>query len=974
MVRNKIRILIISVLSFIVLACSGLLVTLAFAEVPEFNIVFIEQTLSLNETIEIPKATVSVDGEVANAKHYVEYPDGRINYSENVKLDVVGEYKLVYYTELNGKTYKEDKIFNVKYNNSNDFTLLSGEASFVAEAYSPEYITDAKYQGIAVSAKEGATFVYNKAIDLKDNNKNTQLFQFLWTPATSGLAEFRELFVTLRDCFDENNYVVFHFYSDAAVGYPGSTSLSAYAHCQKVYKNTYKNSLSGTSSGFINGKLAIPTGVILDYSSKQVIGMPAANTTSSPLNITDLDGQLDSLSGGDVWTGFSADLAMMEIKVVGVTGTANFLITSIDGKNFTREANEIIEEEICYGVYNFGYKDMPEGAVGKSYPIPDIIMSSNIYGVLPITKTFVLFNMQESIPINNNRFLTEKAGDYYICYQAVSPLGNSKNVFARVNVNEKDTDKIEYVFDQNIMETINIQEGSIVFYDGEISGGYGELSIEKNVTCNGKKVEIIRAEYDYFNLVEVGTYKLEIKVVDFLNNEKVFTKNINVVSSTENVVFSNPILPQKIVSGTTFVIPKVTAKTNERSLTVKTKINGNEVNDSFTVNNEEQLILEYIAGGQSISYTIDVIKNKENHGFLMDYFDTNAIGSFSSNGIVFENASDFYVNFANYIPVGSLSLSLSAISEKMDFSRIKVLFTDAENLNNSVYVSATKSGNNLVLGVNGKNTEQQISIENILHLTFDNYSKSILLGVSEEKLADVDLCANNTPFNGFNSGYAFISIYVEGVNNNAGIEISKIANQSFYDIEMDETVPLVLAPENVPITQRVLYGGEYTIPNIIGYDVLTGLCLNTVTISCPNYETITGKLVGEKITLNQFGFYYINYAVEDANGCVKQFALTVYVIDTKSPNLTLSEGYVQSAKVGEEVKIANVIVNDNDKIAGVYTYIFNSDGHLVGVPIKDVTGKETVFKFVNKGKYLIRKIAFDTIGNQAYLEYVITVG
>ena len=975
MVTKKIKTILISLLMAVLVVCSGLFITFALAEAPDFEINFTTESVGLNDTIDIPKANVLFDEETVLAEHYVEFPDGRVNYGERVKLDVCGDYKLVYFVEHNGKVYTEERKFTVEYNNSSDFTLISGEASFISEANSPEYIPNAKYQGISVSAKDGATFKYNKVIDLNDNDKNTRLFEFLWTPVTSGLAEFRELYVTLRDYFDSNNYVVFHFYSDAAVGYPASTSLSAYAHCQKVYKNTYKNSLSGTSSGYINGKLAVPTGVILDYSSKEVIGMPAANTTSSPLSICDLDGQLDSLSGGDAWNGFSSGLATLEIRVSGVTGTANFLITAIDGQEFTSKANSEISEIMCSGVYTFGYDKMPDGVAGKSYPIPQAVISSNIYGVLPITRTLVLFNMEEGIPVIDNRFSTQKEGVYYVCYQAISPLGNKKDLFVRINVGKTSANEITYNFDQRIKEQVNANNDAVAFYDGDISGGYGNLVVEKSVKYNGKEVAICKdSEFDYFLLQGCGEYDLQVKVVDFINNEKVFTKRITAYSDNGEVVFSNPVIPEKIVSGTTFIIPEVKAVKDGELLSVETKINGNKVSGSYTVSNENELVLEYLAGNECLSYSISVTEKKQTVGMLVDYFNTQSQSYFTKDGIVFEDFSEFDVSFVNALPKGSLSVSLSCLEQKTNFRELKVVFTDALNANNSFYVSIKNMGEALLLGVNGQDTEQTVSFESVINIGYDSYSNSVLFGAAQEKLCSVTLRSDDIPFDGFMGEYVYFSVQVTGVDGASAVEINKIANQGIADIEEDETVPLVLLPDNVPITAKIVYGEEYVIPNIIGYDVITGLCNCSVSIMAPDYSVISDKAIKDKVVFNQFGVYYVNYSVEDGNGCAKQFSLSIYVMDTESPSILLINGYAQTAKVGEEVKIAMVEVSDNDEIANVYTYVFNKDGHLLGVPIKDMVGKEIVYKFTEKGEYLVRKVVFDSVGNQSYVEYIITVG
>lgn len=977
MTKTKRNILLTVLCLLFAIVCSFTCLILVKAETPQFVVTFSQTEAQLNSIINVPDAQVTVGNETKTAKHSVVFPDGRVNFSDSVQVDVVGEYVLVYEFSHDGKVYTEERTFNVSYNNSNDFSIVSGQATCVAGAFSPEYIPNQSWQGLSVSAKNGTVLKYNKVIDLSDNTKDTVLFEYLWTPNTAGLAEFSGLYVKLTDYFNKDNSVTFHFYSDAKVGYPASTSLSAYASCQKPYKNTYRNSLAGTSSGYIEGKLVVPTGVVLDYSTKEVFGMPMANTKNVPLYINDLNGTLDSLSSGQPWQGFSTALATLEIEVLDAVSNANFLITQIDGQKLDQESNEKLEEKILSGVYDFGYEDLPNGMVGKSYPIPQAVFSSNIFGILPIIQTSVYYEMSEIIPIVNGRFSTEKVGTYYVFYKTQSPLNNTKELFERIEVTNQTASEVTYQFDDRISDVVSLSKGKVVFYDGVLTGGYGQVQVVKTVTHNGQSVDLIETEdFDCFELKDAGKYVLTVKALDFVYNETVFTKEINTDLTATQVVFSKPVVPKKVVEGTTIVVPKVTARLNGQELSVTQKLNGKNYDlDTYTVQDEKQIKLEYTAGGQTEEYTVEVINKQKKEGFMKDYFATDGKITIANDKLFFSSDKDFSASFINAMPSNALSLSLSFLKDKMDFSYVDVTFIDAFDVNNKFFVRIANTDGGYSLGINEKTIQNESAtlFESTIYLKYNQVNKGVMVGVSENLLSNVALTADNLPFEGFNSGYAYILIDVVGVNSESGFVFEKIANQGFTGAEEDQTVPVVLAPDDLPVTDRVNHGDSYTIPNIIGYDVFTGVCTNKVTITCPDFSVLKNLSINQQVTMSQYGIYYVDYSVLDANGFVKKFSLSVYVSDSIMPTIMLDGDYDTSASVGEQIKLAKVKVSDNDKVSGVYTYIYDQYGQLVGVPLKDVDGQDVVYKFNVAGKYKIRRAVSDSVGNQAFVEYEIVV-
>ncbi len=91
-------------------------------------------------TLNIPEATIFVDGDdVATHRYAVIYPNGVVKNTESVVLDVSGEYKIVYYATVDGKTVTAEKTFDVlEYDQTTDAPVINISGDFMHEeiAYS----------------------------------------------------------------------------------------------------------------------------------------------------------------------------------------------------------------------------------------------------------------------------------------------------------------------------------------------------------------------------------------------------------------------------------------------------------------------------------------------------------------------------------------------------------------------------------------------------------------------------------------------------------------------------------------------------------------------------------------------------------------------------------------------------------------------------------------------------------------------
>ena len=156
----------------------------------------------------------------------VKYPDGRVMKVGKLKFDTTGIYTVSYYFEDNGVLNTATKNFEV-YSSLYGFTDNNGSTITAAparpnnnrdelpEVPDPQYLVSGK-EGMILTFRQGANFVYNKPIDLADPDYANGLTSIIELDprlgtydSTTGIYTPTAYVCTVRltDCYDSSIYV-----------------------------------------------------------------------------------------------------------------------------------------------------------------------------------------------------------------------------------------------------------------------------------------------------------------------------------------------------------------------------------------------------------------------------------------------------------------------------------------------------------------------------------------------------------------------------------------------------------------------------------------------------------------------------------------------------------------------------------------------------------------------------------------------
>lgn len=143
------------------------------------------------------------------------YPNGEATTANTCFLDAVGEYKLVYYAMAGTTKIKAEKYFSVK---RGSYETATGNSSVV---YGDMTYTKDVTEGLKVSIADGDAFTYNRPIDLNEYGENiitffTRSCNNRYNGGTNdkknlsnGRSDVENLYITLTDCYNPQNYVEF---------------------------------------------------------------------------------------------------------------------------------------------------------------------------------------------------------------------------------------------------------------------------------------------------------------------------------------------------------------------------------------------------------------------------------------------------------------------------------------------------------------------------------------------------------------------------------------------------------------------------------------------------------------------------------------------------------------------------------------------------------------------------------------------
>ena len=672
---------------------------------------------------------------------------------------------------------------------------------------------------------------------------------------------------------------------------------------------------------------------------------------------------------------------------------------TIEGKKFSKSyidfcILQIADIDLSKNVYydvdapkiNIDYKsnlEIPNAVVGEKYNIFDADSMDEVDGICQ-TDVFVYKNyyMKEKIIVDslNGYFIPKSEGNYYIVYKSKDLSGNVAEEIIKVTA----------ISERPIPLTISLQKNDSMLEVGNEIQVFSNVDISGNIgNCDIIAYAVHQQTNERFDIVDgkflplyIGDYKVYVKAVDYVGSFEYDTFTIEVIGDDNGVVkfFDGYQLDKYFIKNATYTIKdyyayKLTNSPVEKVLTnVFVNEDGNGFNQQIEnnkyivkANNTVQFRYEYnnYFIDSEILKVFDVNFGVGNNLIAENFFNcTNINKKANDNGVRFNvvnNIESSNVEFINIIQVEDFSLLFSIDNNNKFFNRLNIKLSDIYNIENQIIVSYYLRNNNAYFSYNNKEVKLAKSFANEkveYLLQFNNGS----LTLNDEKLSFY-----NSEFKGFTDSLAYLSIYFEGVNGDAGVEISQINGQSFNFDMTDNQAPQVIVEKN---SKSVPFNSEMKVRKAVVKDVIDPSPVFIFQVKDPNGAfaktkdgiLLDGNLYSESyvIVADKYGYYNFTYKATDFNGNgqrkidIKSYNLNS--IDVIAPELSISK-MEESYKVNSKIILPTITATDNSGCdVKISVVLIDSNG------ISSII-KEDSFEPKKAGSYTIIVTANDEIGN-----------
>jgi hypothetical protein len=447
------------------------------------------------------------------------------------------------------------------------------------------------------------------------------------------------------------------------------------------------------------------------------------------------------------------------------------------------------------------------------------------------------------------------------------------------------------------------------------------------------------------------------------------------------------------------VLASLSVKAGSTSLSVidgvllakSSSVLGDTLTFTYTAGNAEKVVYRPLIDAETDS-GVDILKyfyTSENVTAIEYFADDDSVPRINAT-------SDGEFTFVNPLLAQGLSYRFKGVPEKNDFETIIFKLTDSLDKTKSVSFPIKKFGGySSLVTVNGKNWVLKRGFENISTTTMFNISYiNGFIDISSELREKIALYDNGETFNGFPSGYAYVTVEFEGVGSNGvAIDVDRVWGMSLSVMGLnesgDERKPLGDFASDLGGTYQL--GESVTIPVALAFDVIDCSPTATMVVRDPDLLVVTSnegvKLDGIKpdkehsITLNKVGTYVVAVTIKDAYGNKATVSREIKVKKTVEPVITVNS-YATNVTQGDNLNIGGATAVDmNGNNLDVYVYVFDGEGafNLATVyKVNEETGQyvsNTGVSYKTKfaGMYKIIYTAKDSAGNVAFTSYEVKV-
>lgn len=967
----------------------------------------------VGQTVEIPSATCSVGGNAYAMESVVYTPSGFGYKTDDVLLEEVGNYTVVYMVTVDGRLYQEERSFSVA---KNTF-YTDGNKS---EIRKDDDVADAlgqSHSGIFVKLGKNERFYASEAVSISENASNEDgLISLTLLPNKLGSSDAQTLYVAFEDAYDSENVMLFklklnegsqqYTYAEAKAPNRQWLGLQRWKNGNPEpypwYNSVYGCPFAMNGGGSFNGK-GYPTTITLHYDPNvNGIYMNSDKDTVAEFGT--------NYFASDPWSGFSSDYVKISVYATDYKeDTLNFIVTKLGDNKL--ETETFVDDEgptIRIDNRNLDVNAMPEAIVGLPYDVmsataEDLYSGTGLrvskrvlYGYERTTGAYTTpsENFKHEYDVYGDSFEPRKTGVYSIVYSAYDYSGNYTEYVVNVNaVERKDFVSELYLTLSDFVATAEVGNKVCLPAVESYGGAKGNETLGYTVKFGEEEIALKGNAFDGYSFVpkQTGEYEMEIYVKDSNGDKKTERRTLVATAATKNGFGEEADLKKYYVAGEAYLLPTLYATdktTGEKVAATVSYTDGDGTHEytgapvSFVPNKDGKATITYRSGGNEKSYVVPVVDVKDNPNglHLTEYFQgENLETTLRSDGVclqTLENGAS--AEFIKSVSANSLSLSMKIDENLNRFDALHITLTDSADKTQKIKLTVVRSTKDGYALVNGKKSSAMISDVfyngQSFKLTYEGKSNRISFGVGDG--ATVNEYLSGESFKGFSSGEVYVGFELENVTSKSGVCVSQINSQRLNSNVTTDSIKPDLTINGKYSDLVVEVGTEVTVYSAQAFDVLSEIVTKTVSVM----QNKTNPVVANGLLLQNLSFdreytfvakeegeYTIVYAAYDSAGKMASYSYKITVRNMRPPVISLTVKTI-AMKVGETLQIPTATAQDHQgNSLETYAYLIRPDYSVRA--LKGISG----IRLNETGTYRIRYKTTDKDGNSAYAEIVVTV-
>lgn len=987
--------------------------------------------------------SVTIDG-VNATKAVVRMPNGKAYENQTVILNEEGTYTVIWYATVSGKTVSVEKTFKVT---KEIFTTDEGSSwEYVEQIACTASETQKSGLKVSLAPESKFYFnraidlTQNKELPLFEIYPYNQ--SGLLEGYNGDKIEARTIYFTLTDCYDPSIYVTIKLewredqsnripdFSIGAVGQKSSGCIQrnetyTIKHNKEVYIDgtRYEFRYAPKIGTTLDSTNADEYGYQLfyDYGEQQFTKNSWSQNNQMLVQrlVTDLDNTdvydtnpFEGFTTGEVYLSvyadnFEADICNIEFaSIKGLSGDGfKTLIESKKEETDVKDPVLILDENL--------QRDNIKIALNETVKIPDATaFDLNLaLGTKAEKAVYYAYNPNKTdnirMGLKNGEFTPKKVGTYSIVYSATDKYGNVGTAVVPLECVQSPNDK---AVNFNLPENLTAEAGELFMLPAyTMDGLYTDTEkVEKLVAFNGgERKEIIG---NTMLLDGVGSYELTYR---YATPFKTYEKSCVVTAAASDIIkIEEPVLPEYILANARYTLDTVyakeykTATPTKYATAVAVSVNGGayqaiDYND-FTIAEAGTARFKYTRGETEIySDPVKVIDVGFGGDLQKDkYFRVNEtevscvaekgglnftslLGYGSSTLVYAQPVSLSYFSIEFTVLADILAVEDDPTTEKdetvlpVDYGTltgVKITLTDYYDRTKKVDINYTRTGNVAWISIDEGNS---------LSLKRSFAGERTRIFYDEEKGGFVENSKTYAWKNGFSSDKVLLSVTMQGISDNACLNIRKLNEQSLNNRHNDDGEPTIYVSglsNGIYELNRILDLGVAQVGDIFSPYLKGKLSLSA---KAPNKEWVTSLdgivLNGEcevnrsyQIQLSSYGTYSIMYRYQDQWGNTATLGFSIIVDDRVSPTISLKEvkdGDVIDAKVGERITLAEYTYSDDQSSKeAIRTYVT-----VFAPTLKTAKITNGTFLAEEKGVYTVVYSCYDANGNYVTAMYTVRV-